>query len=306
MGSEMCIRDSNEAGLPVIVAVDASTEFEFHGTAAGTGPAFLASGNLVRGFKVHVSVVDPLATPLVAQTVDIETARYEGSISGVTGTGFDYTRKFALATDDYNVSLDFISANTRNGTDSAGAITGFKYWDFAFPAQVTAGNNVSAGQTVNGLFTAATTNAVNFGGTIGPVVPWGVSFATWGDPANAMGWSAPWVVLEPVPLPLGVVTGTAGLSASNTFTMTVPNAATLSPTIDVDTASGSATLVYRVDRSNGVVTVSPEDITTSAGLTALNNGLAVNAPVKVYGVPQSDGSLRAYVLLYYTGAAPSL
>ena len=43
-------------------------------TPIGTGTAFLANHDLVRGFKVHVSVVDPLATPLVAQTIDIETA----------------------------------------------------------------------------------------------------------------------------------------------------------------------------------------------------------------------------------------
>ena len=47
----------------------------------GSGPAFLTSENLVRGFKVHATVVDPLATPLVAQNIEIETARYDGAIS---------------------------------------------------------------------------------------------------------------------------------------------------------------------------------------------------------------------------------
>jgi hypothetical protein len=30
-------------------------------------------------------------------------------------------------------------------------------------------------------------------------------------------------------------------------------------------------------------------------------GLAAGTPVKVYGVPQTDGTLRTYVLTYFTG-----
>jgi hypothetical protein len=76
-------------------------------------------------------------------------------------------------------------------------------------------------------------------------------------------------------------------------------------TVDVSTTSGSATLVYQVDRTNGVVTISPVDITTSAGMASLTSGLQANAPVKVYGVPQADGTLKAYVLTYYTGTQPT-
>lgn len=72
-------------------------------------------------------------------------------------------------------------------------------------------------------------------------------------------------------------------------------------TIDVSTTSGSATLVYQIDRTNEILTVSPIDITTSAGLNSMTNGLAAGAQVKVYGVPQADGTLKAYVLVYYTG-----
>ena len=79
-----------------------------------------------------------------------------------------------------------------------------------------------------------------------------------------MGWSARWTVLVPTPIPLGTVA--AGL-ANNAFTMTVAGGANPA-TVDVSTTSGSATLVYQVDRTNGIVTVSPVDITTSAGLTA--------------------------------------
>jgi len=72
-------------------------------------------------------------------------------------------------------------------------------------------------------------------------------------------------------------------------------------TVDVDTTSGLATLVYQVARSNDVVTITPIDITTSAGLNSLANGLIAGALVKVYGVPRADGTLKAYVLAYYTG-----
>jgi hypothetical protein len=75
--------------------------------------------------------------------------------------------------------------------------------------------------------------------------------------------------------------------------------------VDVDTTSGSTTLVYQVDRTNGIVTISAVDATTSAGLAALTTGLAIGAPVKVYGVPQADGTLGAYVLTYFTGTLPS-
>ena len=60
--------------------------------------------------------------------------------------------------------------------------------------------------------------------------------------------------------------------------------------------------MYQGDRRNGVVTISREDITTSAGLTAMTNGLVNGAIVKVYGVPNSSGTLQAYVLMYYTGS----
>jgi hypothetical protein len=53
------------------------------------------------------------------------------------------------------------------------------------------------------------------------------------------------------------------------------------------------------------VTVSPIDVTTAGGLASLSSGLAMGAPVKVYGVPQANGSLKAYVLTYFTGDAPA-
>jgi hypothetical protein len=290
----------NESGVGVPLTVNANTQFFFRtpqsaladATPIATGTAFLASNNLVRGFKVHASVVDPLATPLVAQSIDIETAAYSGTLSVADSTGFTDSRKFHTATDDYTVSLNYIDSTTANGKDSSGnAITGFKYWNFSYPTVVTSGSNATT------EFSAATNGGVNFGGTVGAVSAWGVSAAIWGDPANSTGWAVPWTILVPTPIPLGTV---ATAYANNAFTMAVAGG-TMPATVDVTTTSGSATLVYQVDRTNNILTISPIDITTSGGLTSMTNGLAAGALVKVYGVPQSNGTLQAYVLTYYTG-----
>ena len=295
---------SNESGSKVPLTVNANTQFYFRTpenavadtTPIGTGTSFLANHNLVRGFKVHASVVDPLATPLVAQTIDIETADYDGKISAANSTGFTYTRRFATLADNYNVTLPYIASTSANGKDSNGAaITGFKWWNFAFPTLVDSGANATSD------FTAAVNGAVNFGGTAGSINAWGASSVRWGDAANVNGWSAPWVILAPTPLPLGTVaTGLVNNANSSSFSMTVPNG-TQAATINLSTVSGSATLVYQVDRTGGVVTISPVDITTSAGLTAVTNGLTAGTLVKAYGVPQPDGTVKAYVLSYYTG-----
>jgi hypothetical protein len=292
---------ADESGHPVSIAVDDVTQFYFRtpanaladATPIGTGTAFLA--NLVRGFKVHVQVADPLAAHLVAQSVDIETAGFSGKIANPTNSGFNYVHNFANAGDNYNVALKFIDAQSSNGDDGQGnAVTGFKFWNFAFPTQVDSGSSAVSD------FVSAVGGGVDFGGIVGSFKAHGVTYARWGDTANASGWSAPSVVLQPSPVPLGLVnTGWA----NNSFTMTVVGG-TKPVTVDVDTATGSAALVYQVDRSNGHVTVTPEDVSTSAGLAALTQGLQSGAAVKVSAVPQPDGSLKAYVLTYFTGMQP--
>ncbi len=294
----------NESGRGVDLVVDANTQFFFRqpqnaladSTPIGTGTGFLSSDDLVRGFKVHASVVDPLATPLVAQTVDIEVAEYDGKISAPTMTGFTYTRVFATPTDDYTVTLNYIDSATANGTDPMGnAITGFQWWNFAYPTVVTSGANAIS------EFIAATNDSVNFGGTVGAVPSRGVSFSMWNDPANANGWAAAVTILTPSTLPLGFVA--SGL-VNNQFTMTIPGGANAA-TVDVSSTSGSATLVYQVDLTNGILTVSPIDITTSSGLATLTSNLTAGEPLKVYGIPQSDGTLKAYVMTYFTGTMPA-
>lgn len=301
-GSQFIVCD--ETGKPVTIRVDDATQFYFRtpdnatadATPIGSGPAFLAANDLRRGFKVHVQVADPLAKPLVAQSVDIETAAFGGKIASPTTTGFTYTRDWGWLSDDYNVTLNYIASGSANGSDASGnAITGFKYWNFAYPTQVISGSNAVS------QFVAATNGAVNFGGTAGAFPAFGASYAVWGDSANPTGWSAPWVVLQPAPLPRATVA--TGLDANNAFTITVPGG-TNAATVDLSAASGSATLVYQIDRQGGAVTVTPQDITTSAGLAAVQQGLQAGAAVSVSAVPQADGTLKAYVMAYYTGDQP--
>jgi hypothetical protein len=294
---------ANDMGRPVPLTINAGTQFFFRepqnpavdSKPIGTGPAFLAAHNLVRGFKVHATVVDVLATPLVAQSIDIETAAYDGAISAADMTGFTYTRNFRTASDDYVYTLDYIAAASANGTDNSGdPIKGYVWWNFAYPTLLTSGSDAIS------EFIAATNGSVNFGGTVGVVPSLGVSYATWNDPANAGGWAAAATVLLPANVPFGV----PAAMVDNAFPMTALGG-TMPVTVDVSTTTGAATLVYQVDRTNGVVTVSPIDITTSTGLTDLSNALAAGALVKVFGVPQANANLKAYVIAYFTGDLPA-
>jgi Domain of unknown function (DUF4382) len=302
--SSVVVEDEN--GTPVTVNVDANTQFFFHApanpkmdvTPIGTGTAFLS--NMVRGFKVHVSVVDPLAAQLLADTIDIEIARFDGSLSLATQTGFTFTRTFATATDNYTRALTYISSNTANGKDplSGSPITGFKYWLFAYPTLVTSGSGAITS------FSSIANGSVNFGGSVAPLTVYGASYAVWGDPANSAGWSIPWAVLTPSPVPLGAVSSSwISNSGGGSFTMTVAGG-TSAITVTASSTLGSATLVYQVDRSNGIVTISPVDLTTTAGQNAVAAGLVTSTPVKVFGVPQANGSIKAYVIFYYTGIMP--
>jgi hypothetical protein len=295
---------ADESGRAVDLAVDANTQFFFrqpqNGAAdsmpIGTGTTFLANHDLVRGFKVHASVVDVLATPMVAQSIDIEVAKYDGKISMSGATSFTYTRVFRTASDDYSYVMSYIDSTTANGTDDLGnPIVGYKWWNFAYPTVLNSGPDAVT------EFVSATNGSVNFGGAVGAVPSYGTSYAVWSDMANPGGWAAAATVLMPSILPLGFV---ASPMVNDSFTMTVIGG-TNSGKVDVSVTAGSATLVYQVDRANGIVTVSPIDITTAGGLASLTSGLAMGTPVKVYGLPQGDGSLKAYVLAYFTGDTPA-
>ena len=294
----------NELGAPVQLAVDANTEFFFRtpwdavadSTPIGTGKGFLTNKDLVRGFKIHASV-DPTVSPFLAQTIDIEIARYDGRISAVNANNFTYTRKFNTPGDNYTFALPYISSSTPNGSDplTGAAITGFKWWNFTFPTIVDSGANAIPD------FEAATNGTVNFGGTAGAYPTWGVTFAKWNDPIQVNAWAAPWTVLIPTTVPLG----TAATGYSNgTFSLAETGGTTDVP-VNLSTTSGSGTLVYQVDRTNGIVTVSAVDITSSAGQTTITNGLIAGTPVKVFGIPQANATIKAYVVIYFTGAMPT-
>ncbi len=288
---------TNESGGLTVLNVDNNTQFFKRGAAAtdatpiGTGPSFLA--NLVAGFKVHASVVDPLAASLTAQTIEIETAAFGGLISAADATGVTYSRQFSNPANDYARTLPYIGAASANGTDASGnPITGFKWWNFAYPTIVDSGANAI------GDFVTLSTGSIDFGGSVGPIRTYGVSFARWNDPAAPNAWSAPWAVILPSPLPVATVT--IGLDSGNAFTMTALRGAN-AVTVDVSTASGSATLAYQVDRQNGTLTVSPLDLTTSTGLATLANDLVAGARVRVAGVPQPDHTIKAYSVAVFTG-----
>jgi hypothetical protein len=297
----------NELGAGVPLTVNTNTQFFFRtpanpqadATPVNTGTAFLA--DIVRGFKVHVSAVDPLASPLVAQTIEIETARYDGDISAANTAGFTYTRDFHTATDDYVLTLPYISSSSANGADplTGNAVTGFKFWNFTFPTIVTSGTGAIS------AYESATNGTANFGGTAGAFPAVGESFATWNDPIAPNAWAVPWTVLLPSTVPVGTAATSYSTGSSNgSFTMMVPGG-TLAVTVNLSTTMGSGTLVYQIDRTANVVTISSVDITTSTGQTTVTNALVAGAPVKVFGVPQANGSIDAYVVFYYTGMAPA-
>jgi hypothetical protein len=241
--------------------------------------------NLERGFKIHASAVNPLAVSMVAQTIDIEIARYDGGISAANLTGFLDTRNFHTALDDYAVTLPYISDSTANGADplTGVAITGFKWWNFTCPTVVTSGS------TAISTFESATGGSANFGGTAGIFPSAGESFATWNDPAAVNTWAISRTILLPSTVPLGAV---ATGYAAGSFTMVLPGGAFAVP-VTLSTTSGSATLVYPVARTGNVVTITPVDITTAAGVTTITTDLVAAAPVKVFGVPQAGDSIKA-------------
>ena len=293
----------NELGIGIPLVVDANTLFYFRtpwnaqsdANSIAQGTAFLS--NMVRGFKVHASVVDPLASPLVASSIDIEIARYDGTITGSNSNGFTYTRNFHDPDDDYTVQLPFISPSTANGDDplTGNPILGYKWWNFTFPTVVDSGTNAILD------FDSATNGAVDFGGTVGLMKVAGESFATWNDPNGANGWAVPWTVLTPTHVPEGL----AATSYSNgSFTVAVAGGAQAIP-VNINTTPGSGTLVYQVSWSSGILTVSPVDVTTQAGQTTLTTNLVANTPAKVYGIPQASGAINAYVLTYFTGFGPA-
>lgn len=73
---------------------------------------------------------------------DIETARYDGKVSRSDMTGFTLTRVSQTAEDDYVRTLDYVANATANGKDDSGnSITGYTWWNFAYPTLLMSGAN---------------------------------------------------------------------------------------------------------------------------------------------------------------------
>jgi hypothetical protein len=175
----------DESGHPVQVQTDASTEFDYQGTPIATGSAFLAAGPVVRGFKVRVSPRNPGSGESVAQSIDIESASFEGAISNTTLAGFTYTSAFSRRSDNYTLPLAYISPSTPNGTATNGSpILGYAYWNFAYPTEVVYGAPAEED------FQLATS---------GSLTAYGASLATWDDPAAPHAWGLRSTTLLPVP-----------------------------------------------------------------------------------------------------------
>jgi len=309
---------SNELGQPVTMTINSATQFFFRQpenaladvTPISTnGLAFLQAGNIVRGFKVHAQA-DVTTSPMTATTIDIETAAYQGKIN-TNASGVGFTKTFSTASDDYTVPssgvMGYISTSSPNGSDplTGASINGFKYWNFAYPTIV------DSGLTVITDFVNATGGNVSFGSSAAyTFYAHGETYARWGDAADPSGWTVPWMVVEPTNTPKGTASVMSAASAGiSTFTMTIPGGSQ-AVTVDVNSNSGQATLVYVVSRSADVVTVTPLDISaaTSNGaenLATLTQDLSAGtAKVQVSAVPQSNGHLKAYVLTVYTGTQP--
>ena len=309
---------TTEDGGAKRLAIGPNTTFLFgsSNTVIGTGTAFFDGTtpgglpNVARGFKVTVTV-DPLSTttPPVALSVDIDGAHYDGTITSPTSTQFDYTRDFDMADgrggkDDYTGSIDYASGTEID--QQGNSVTGFYWWNFEFPTLEDTGANAVPD------FEKAAGGLANFGGVVGSLRTVGESSATWNDSAAANTWSALNTVLTPVGAPVGAISS-AFSAGSNSFAFTVPlpknppanTPAPMPVAVDMGIVSGSATLVYQIDRQGGVITITPQDISNASTLTTVGQNLSVGTPVKVFGVPQADGSIKAYVLFYYTHTASS-
>jgi hypothetical protein len=122
---------------------------------------------------------------------------------------------------------------------------------FAYPT------TADTGSTAIPDFVSATNGSVSFGGTVGALKVTGSTWARWGDPASQNGWSAPWVVLEPASVPIGTVASPCVANSNGgSFGLSVPGGTT-SVNVTLSSVSGSATLVYQVDMSNGIITITP-------------------------------------------------
>lgn len=221
---------STDTGAPRAVVVDNDTAFTYHrALALGTGPSALA--DLWAGFKVSVTVKDPLAAPLHAASVNVQRAVDGGRITAATATDFTYANAF-------NLSRTYAYAN------------GFSWWYLGFPG---------TSYTDTGAFASAVTGA-------GDVRVRGLSDLTWNATSSA--WDAADAIFMPVGLPLGAIT-TSYNGGQIGFTFTDSTGTVQTIPVTLDTTAGQQPSVVEVNKLAGVITVTPLDASTwSAKLVA--------------------------------------
>ncbi|HXC17285.1 MAG TPA: DUF4382 domain-containing protein [Holophagaceae bacterium] len=254
---------SNADGHPRTVDVDANTVFTYHqSTALGTGLAALST--VQRGFKVSITVADPLATPLLATSVNVERAADYGQI--------DASSSASALVYDHPWAPSWAQASYSYGSP-------FSWWFFAQPMNTSADVNAFAS-----VLAGAQGVRVN-------------GFSELGRDSGNTQWLADTAVVVPAALPAAPTWATISSSFTPTatggslaITYTDP-VTTLSATrtITLSSAASSQTLVAKIVNQGGVITSQLDgpanwaaDLTTSAHA------------VRVSVVPQADGTLAAY------------
>lgn len=250
----------SDTGTPMKFSVADTTQFFFHGgtTAIGSGSAFLS--NVSRGFKVHVTVADVLAKPMVAKEIDIQNGVYDGDLQNANATDFSYLKALWTQTETHKVGYD----------------AAFTWWNFAYPATASSDKTAFIAKA-----NAAGTNLV--------------AHAT-----SSLNWvNNAWVAKDAIFLPATVSMASQKVSSPYAngamviaYRYFLPDGtqvpATL--TVNLNPTAGSQPIVTEFTRSLNGITVTRLDANAWAAK------LVNNAKVRVYGIPKGDGTLDAYVV----------
>lgn len=260
----------DSAGNARKIAVDTSTKWFFKGNtgtdiSAGAGAAFLTS--IDRYFKVNLTV-NPLVTPPVAATVDIQRAVFEGRVSAPSATGFTYTRTWGDAT-----------VSTHNlGYDST-----FTYWDFTFPGLASANIDTAGSPS----FVTEASGTITLGTST--FTPYASSSLDW---ITGSGWQAHNAIFLPVQLSALAQKVVSFDVASGNLVVT-PNGSTTNVTVTLDATSQEQPLVTTFTKQGGVVTVATQ---TAANWASV---FTAGAKVRAFGVPDGSGNLKGYYVNIY-------
>ena len=216
--------------IPVTVTVNDATTWTFQDTISmGTGTSVLQY--IRRGFRVSVTYVDATAIPLVASSINVESAHDEGAIKAVSATGITFGGADYCAS--WVSTLSGTAAQNYGHVWPYSTITGyaFSWWFFGLPSS--ASTSVSDFQSTVG----AAMNA-NLRVLAGVDLYW--------DQTDVM-WVVENCILEPEKLPQPTEITTAYTSASgsmgvSTFSWNNLTQAT-TMTVDLDTTGDLQTVV---------------------------------------------------------------